>query len=79
MAGPASAVAEFTAGHDPLHREQLAGHARVTVRGSFDNGERDHARSLGLDLEPVSLQQLVVRTTAHRTATAATATEETPR
>jgi ABC-2 type transport system ATP-binding protein len=76
VAGPAPAVAQFTAGHNALHREQLAGRARVTVRGAFGNGERDHARALGLDLEPVSLQQLVVRTTTERTATA---TKETSR
>ncbi len=51
-----------------LHREQLGGTVRVTLRGSFDNAERLRAKKLGIDLEPVSLQQAVVRLTMERKA-----------
>lgn len=58
VTGPTSAVEEFTAGHAELHRERMGGLLRVTVRG-VPGG----AAGCGLEVEPVSLQQLVVRTT----------------
>jgi ABC-2 type transport system ATP-binding protein len=61
--GPAEAVADFATGRAVLHRQQLGGTVRATLRGSFDNAERLHAKKLGIDLEPVSLQQAVVRLT----------------
>ncbi|MDG4826784.1 ATP-binding cassette domain-containing protein [Asanoa sp. WMMD1127] len=66
--GPAEVVDEFADGRQVLHRERLAGMARVTLRGSFDNAERMRAKKLGIDLEPVSLQQAVVRLTMERNA-----------
>lgn len=65
--GPAEAVDEFATAHAVLHREQLGGTARTTLRGSFDNAERMRAKKLGIDLAPVSLQQAVVRLTAEGT------------
>jgi ABC-2 type transport system ATP-binding protein len=64
--GPAEVVDEFATGREVLHREQLGGTARATLRGSFDNAERMRAKKLGIDLEPVSLQQAVVRLTMER-------------
>jgi ABC-2 type transport system ATP-binding protein len=58
VTGPTAAVEAFVAGRTLLHREQLAGFLRVTVSGEVD---RPHIG--GLEFEPVSLQQLVVRTT----------------
>ena len=66
--GPAEVVDEFATGREVLHRERLGGMARVTLRGSFDNSERTRAKKLGIDLEPVSLQQAVVRLTMERKA-----------
>lgn len=63
VTGPSAAVDEFTAGRDELHREQLGGFARVTVRSSGQDTDRAHAHKHGVELDPVSLQQLVVRTT----------------
>ncbi|WP_142057011.1 hypothetical protein [Pseudonocardia kunmingensis] len=60
VSGPAGAVEAFVAGHTQLHREELAGRLRVTVAGA---GEQPPG--LGLEAQPVSLQQLVVRTTQH--------------
>ncbi|GAB3295558.1 ABC transporter ATP-binding protein [Parasphingorhabdus pacifica] len=63
VSGPAAAADEFTAAHRLLRREQLGNTARVTVRGVFSASEQERASSLGLALEPVSLQQLIVHTT----------------
>jgi ABC-2 type transport system ATP-binding protein len=57
VTGPADAVERFAAGYDEVHREQLGGSLRVTLTGAPDRF------APGLDFEPVSLQQLVVRTT----------------
>ncbi|KAB1906239.1 ABC transporter ATP-binding protein [Micromonospora tulbaghiae] len=65
--GPAAAVDEFAAGYRVLHREQLGGAVRASLRGSFDDAERTRAKKLGIDLAPVSLQQAVVRLTTERT------------
>ncbi|SNT62668.1 ABC-2 type transport system ATP-binding protein [Asanoa hainanensis] len=64
--GPAEAIDEFATGRQVLHREQLGGVVRVTLRGSFDNAERMRAKKLSIDLQPVSLQQAVVRLTMER-------------
>ncbi len=69
--GPGDLVEEFVASHEILHRESLGGGTRVTVRGA-DAGA---ARTLGLALEPVSLQQLVVRTTQRSAAAPMTVSE----
>lgn len=58
VSGPTSAVEAFVTGRDELHRERLGGYLRVTVAGA-----PDRASGSGLEFEPVSLQQLVVRTT----------------
>jgi ABC-2 type transport system ATP-binding protein len=58
VTGPTAAVEAFVAGRTLLHREQLGGFLRVTV-----SGEVDRPSIGGLEFEPVTLQQLVVRTT----------------
>jgi ABC-2 type transport system ATP-binding protein len=58
VSGPMRAVDEFAAGHTVLHREELGGYVRVTLAGA-----PDPAGAVDLRVEPVSLQQLVVRTT----------------
>ena len=63
VAGPVAAVDEFARAGAELHRVLLGGTARATVRGDFGAAEHDRARSLGLGLEPASLQELVVRLT----------------
>jgi len=73
VAGPLPAVDEFVVGRHELHRERLATFARVTVPGPLDPAEHDLAGRLGLELAPVSLQQLVVRATGREDGAAATA------
>lgn len=68
VTGPTAAVDEFTADRDELHREQVGGFARVTVRSTGDSAERTRAHTHGVELDPVSLQQLVVHTTSNTTA-----------
>ncbi|MEO8262009.1 MAG: ABC transporter ATP-binding protein [Pseudolysinimonas sp.] len=62
VAGAASAVDAFTKGREVLHRENLGGLASATV-GSLDAADRRAAAEAGLELAPVSLQQLIVRST----------------
>ncbi|MCU1420606.1 MAG: transporter ATP-binding protein [Microbacteriaceae bacterium] len=62
VAGLAGAVNAFTAGRDVLHRESIGGLATATV-GALTAAERASAASAGLELSPVSLQQLIVRKT----------------
>jgi ABC-2 type transport system ATP-binding protein len=62
VVGTRSAVDAFVAGRDILHRDQLGGLASVTV-GHLSAVERTEAAEAGLELSPVSLQQLVVQKT----------------
>jgi len=54
-------VAAFVEGRDILHRDGLGGLASVTVTGQLTPAERAAATAAGLELAPVSLQQLIVR------------------
>jgi ABC-2 type transport system ATP-binding protein len=62
IVGPRSAVESFIAGRRVLHREGIGGLASVTV-DRLDADERRDAAAAGLELAPVSLQQLIVRRT----------------
>ena len=63
VSGLASLVADFTSNKTVLHRESLGNHERATVQASLSDSERDRAVDDGLHFEPLSLQQLVVRST----------------
>jgi ABC-2 type transport system ATP-binding protein len=76
LTGPAAAVDKLASSHDELHRDQMGATTRVTLRGRLDAAERARAGALGLDVAPVSLQQLVVHLTG---STAGTATKEASR
>lgn len=62
VAGTARAVEAFVGTREVLHRENLGGLAAVTV-GVLDAADRRAAAEAGLELTPVSLQQLIVRST----------------
>ena len=62
VVGKASAVDAFVAGRDILHRDAIGGLASVSIAG-LTTDERKQAASAGLELAPVSLQQLVIRLT----------------
>jgi len=63
LSGPSAAIDKVTSGRRELHRDQVGPLARAIVRGPLDAVERAEADQLGLDISPVSLQELVVRLT----------------
>lgn len=75
IVGDASAVDAFVAGRQVVHRESLGNVASVTVLGALTLADRERLAAAGLDVAPVSLQQLIVRTTQHAVSERA-ATEE---
>ena len=64
VSGPVLAVNSFTEGRPVWERRGLGSQASVVIVGRISREDRDRARSLGLDLTPLSLQQLVVRASA---------------
>ena len=62
VSGTRAAVDSFVAGREVLHREGLGGLATATI-SRLDEAGQSAARSAGLELSPVSLQQLIVRST----------------
>ena len=62
VVGTRTAVDAFVEGRDVLHRDHLGGLASVTI-GRLDATERREAAEAGLELSPVSLQQLIVQKT----------------
>lgn len=63
--GDAAAVDAFVAGREVIHRESLGRVTAVTVLGALSRGDRERVAAAGLDLAPVSLQQLIVRLAQH--------------
>ncbi|MEV1128990.1 ABC transporter ATP-binding protein [Agromyces sp. NPDC049794] len=63
VAGARAAVDAFVADRPVIGREGLGGLASVTVDGRLDRADRVRAAELGLELAPVSLQQLIVHMT----------------
>jgi ABC-2 type transport system ATP-binding protein len=66
VTGPSAAVDSFSGGRTVLHATRLGPVARATVRGTLDADTKASAERLGLTVEPVSLQQLVVSLTASK-------------
>ncbi len=60
VSGPVLAVDSFTKGHPVWERRGLGSLASAVMVGQVSGEDRERARSLGLDLTPLSLQQLVV-------------------
>lgn len=67
VVGTRATVEAFTAHREVLHRATLGGLATATV-ARFTDDDRAAAHAAGLELAPVSLQQLVIRTTAGESA-----------
>ncbi|MFT3659908.1 MAG: ABC transporter ATP-binding protein [Gordonia sp. (in: high G+C Gram-positive bacteria)] len=69
VVGAATAVDEFVAGREELHRERLGPVASVTVLGTLsDDDDERRLAAAGLSTAPVSLQELIVRLTQHSAA-----------
>lgn len=75
IVGDASAVDAFVAGRKVIHRETLGNVASVTVLGALSLADRERLAAAGLDVAPVSLQQLIVRTTQNAAEHAASIDE----
>jgi ABC-2 type transport system ATP-binding protein len=62
LVGTKATVDAFVSGREVLHRDAIGGLASVTVTG-LSAKERTDATAVGLELAPVSLQQLIIRKT----------------
>lgn len=71
IVGERTAVETFTLGRRVIHTDALGNTMAATVLGQLTEADRHALTQAGLDTEPVSLQQLVVRMTqhAHQTST----------
>ncbi|MCD1269877.1 ATP-binding cassette domain-containing protein [Microbacterium sp. MEC084] len=79
VVGPSAAVDDFVRGREVIHRESLGRVASVTVLGALGAAERAEVEAAGLDLAPVSLQQLIVRRTQHAAGQPVSQTQEVHR
>ena len=61
VSGPAIAVEQFTAGRPVWDSRRVASQQSAVVAGALDETDRARAAALHLHLEPLTLQQLVVR------------------
>lgn len=63
VTGNAEKVQGFINGYEVLHHDSLGSLASVTIKARLTATQQEMAAELGLELSPVPLQQLVVRTT----------------
>ncbi|KFF60195.1 multidrug ABC transporter ATPase [Cryobacterium sp. MLB-32] len=71
VVGKATDVDAFVAGRDVISRDGIGGLASVTLAG-LNSSERGEALAAGLELSPVSLQQLIVAKTTSTTGSLTT-------
>ncbi|GAA1538050.1 ABC-2 type transport system ATP-binding protein [Microbacterium ginsengiterrae] len=76
VVGDAAKVDAWAQGREVLHRESLGRVASVTVLGALSPDERAEVAASGMDLAPVSLQQLIVRLTQKAGAVAGAESQE---
>lgn len=67
VTGDAAKVQEFAGSAPVIRRDALGALSSVTIRATLDSDQREQAKLMGLDLSPVSLQQLVVRSALSNT------------
>lgn len=65
VAGPSKKVDAFTVGRETLSREAIGGMAQAIVMGDLNSKTRSQAKELGLEINPVSMQQLIIHLTNH--------------
>ena len=68
VVGPAARVDSYTAGKEVLARSPFGGLVSATVMSNGNASDRQQAETLGLELAPVSLQQLMVHLTSESSA-----------
>ena len=76
IVGESAAVDAFVAGREVIHRESLGRVSSVTVLGALTAEDRQRLAAAQLDVTPVSLQQLIVRTTQHAAESTAAPIDE---
>jgi ABC-2 type transport system ATP-binding protein len=69
VTGSAAAVDQFTARREVLARQGIGSFASATVAGPLDDLALARAREMNLEIEPVSLQEFVVRTAGQHPGT----------
>ncbi len=69
VVGDSAAVGAFVAGREVIHRETLGRVTSATVIGELTAADRAELAASGLDVTPVSLQQLIVRQTQNAATT----------
>ena len=79
VSGPCLAVDALTQGRTVWERRQLGSQVSVVVAGPLSLDDRERARSSGVDLTPLSLQQIVVQAAAGAIAPSARTGVETER
>ena len=79
VSGPCLAVDALAAGRPVWERRRLGSQESVVMVGPLSPDDREQARSSGLDLTPLSLQQVVVQAAAGVLASAPAAGFETER
>lgn len=62
IVGPAKAVDDFAKDYEELHRDWIGGISSVTLR-ALSPADKRKAGAAGLELSPVSLQQLIIQKT----------------
>ncbi len=67
VSGPTAAVEAFVAGRPTWDRRRIATQESVVIGETLDAGDRARARDLRLDLEPLSLQQVMVHAAGRAT------------
>lgn len=75
IVGDSAAVEAFVQGREVIHRESLGHVSAVTVVGALSDADRKRLAASSLEVAPVSLQQLIVRTTQHAAAATGAAAE----
>ena len=76
IVGDSAAVEAFVAGREVIHHESLGHVSSVTVFGTLTTADRQRLAAAGLDVAPVSLQQLIVRVTQHASSVEPTTADE---
>ena len=67
VSGPTATVEAFVAGRPIWDRRRLASQESVVIGETLDAGDRVRAREMHLDLEPLSLQQVMVHAAGRAT------------
>lgn len=62
--GPSARIDALARGRRELRRETLGTQSRATIQGDFTDDDLAQARAAGVDIEPASLQQLMIGATS---------------